>query len=304
MRVQDESDEVQAVLKALSDPTRRWLLGQMDTNAATDIQWLRPRARRTRQTLYKHLDVLIRARLVTKSGYGKRIVYHLDPRPLHRVFTGLARRYERDLLPLEPELDLSAGETPLIMSGRPYRSLERLLELLDEPYYTGFTMLMMMDGDVLARAPGSARDHQAWPGGYLDHVREVMNTAVVLYEALGSMRWLPFDLPDALAVLFAHDLEKPWAYEEKDGSWLLLAEFRDKEFAHAFRVRKLASCGVRLPESLERAMRLTKSEGRLPPLAAFTRMCDIVSTRIWPQHPGRSGGDAGRPGAPYDPWAG
>src|SRR5262249_9207094 len=71
--------------------------------------------------------------------------------------------------------------------------------------------------DLFWSARGSSHNHQAWAGGYAHHVREVMNVAVVLYDALGQLRPLPFSLSDALVVLFVHDLEKPWAYEQVRG---------------------------------------------------------------------------------------
>jgi hypothetical protein len=45
-----------------------------------------------------------------------------------------------------------------------------------------------------------------------------MNTAVILYHTFGQLRPMPFSLSDALVVLFVHDLEKPWAYEEVGGA--------------------------------------------------------------------------------------
>ena len=63
-------------------------------------------------------------------------------------------------------------------------------------------------GAAFAAAKGSGRNHQAWEGGYLDHVRETMNIARWLYAT--SPRALPFKLSDALVVMFLHDVEKPF----------------------------------------------------------------------------------------------
>src|SRR5690606_18738444 len=62
------------------------------------------------------------------------------------------------------------------------------------------------------KAPGSTNNHQAWEGGYMDHICEAMNTACALYSALNSRRPLPFTLGDALLCLYLHDIEKPWKY--------------------------------------------------------------------------------------------
>lgn len=63
-------------------------------------------------------------------------------------------------------------------------------------------------------APGSSHNHQAWHGGYRDHIVECLNIARSLHAALAEIRPLPFSLADALTVLYLHDLEKPWKYAQ------------------------------------------------------------------------------------------
>ena len=182
----------------------------------------------------------------------------------------------------------------------PYLTFDQLLRLVDEPYRSAFRRLLAEYGDLFRAARGSSHNHQAWAGGYADHVREVMNTAVVLYDGLGQLRPLPFSLSDALVVLFVHDLEKPWAYEQVGGTW----RRRDglKENAHEFRLAKLAEVGVSLPEELECAVRFVEGEGghysnrarAMSPLAALCHMCDVASARLWHDYPLERD----------DPWAG
>jgi len=181
-----------------------------------------------------------------------------------------------------------------------YLTFEQLLERVDEPYRTAFRRLLDACGELFRSARGASHNHQAWAGGYADHVREVMNTAVVLHDALGRLRPLPFSLSDALVVLFVHDLEKPWAYEEVEGAWRRREGL--KENAHAFRMGKLAEVGVTLPSELERAVFFVEGEGShysnrtraMSPLAAFCHMCDVASARLWHDHPLERD----------DPWAG
>ncbi len=61
-------------------------------------------------------------------------------------------------------------------------------------------------------APGSTGNHQAWQGGYVDHVTETMNIATQMYFKFEELRGLPFVLSDPLVVLYLHDLEKPWKH--------------------------------------------------------------------------------------------
>jgi hypothetical protein len=127
-----------------------------------------------------------------------------------------------------------------------------------------------------------------------------MNVAVVLYETLGRLRPLLFSLSDALTVLFVHDLEKPWAYEETGEGWRRREGF--KEAAHEFRLARLAAAGVTLPPELERAVFFVEGEGAqysnrtrgMSPLAAFCHMCDVASARLWHDCPRER----------EDPWVG
>jgi hypothetical protein len=172
-----------------------------------------------------------------------------------------------------------------------YLPFGELLQRVDEPYRSAFRRLLAEHEKRFRSARGSSHNHQAWTGGYIDHIREVMNAAVVLYDALGSLRPLPFSLSDALVVLFVHDLEKPWAYEEVEGVWNRREGF--KENAHAFRLAKLAEVGVTLPAELERGVFFVEGEGSqysnrsrgMSPLAAFCHMCDVASARLWHDYP-------------------
>ena len=172
-----------------------------------------------------------------------------------------------------------------------YLTFDQLLQRVDEPYRSAFRRLLAEYGELFKSARGSSHNHQAWAGGYADHIREVMNTAVVLYGALAQLRPLPFSLSDALVVLFVHDLEKPWAYEEAGGAWRRKEGL--KENAHPFRLAKLAEVGVTLPEEVERAVCLVEGEGShysnraraMSPLAALCHMCDVASARLWHDHP-------------------
>jgi hypothetical protein len=182
----------------------------------------------------------------------------------------------------------------------PYLSFAGLLQRVDQPYRSAFEQLLAEHDDLFRSARGSTRNHQAWVGGYADHVREVMNVAVVLYDTLGQLRPLPFSLSDALVVLFVHDLEKPWAYEEVDRTWRRREGL--KENAHGFRLAKLAEAGVTLPAELEPAVLFVEGEGShysnrtrgMSPLAAFCNMCDVASARLWHDYPRERD----------DPWAG
>ena len=175
-----------------------------------------------------------------------------------------------------------------------YRSLDQLLDLVDPPQRDGCRALLASHAAAIAAAPGSSHNHQAWPGGYLDHVQEAMNVAVVLYAALAAHRPLEHSLSDALVVVFLHDLEKPWAYElDATGTKVRKPALADKDGQQAFRIATATASGLALTEGQIDAMRFVEGElghysnkrRTMSPLAAFGHLCDVTSARIWFDHP-------------------
>jgi len=185
----------------------------------------------------------------------------------------------------------------------PYLAVEDLVGLIDEPNRSACSRILTDNRQLFETVHGSTDNHQAWPGGYLDHVAEIMNVAAILYRSLGALRPLPFSLSDALVVVYLHDIEKPWKYElGPDGRLQHVTALRGKDEQHAFRERKLAEYGVALTPEQWNGMRYVEGEKDeyssrrrvMGPLAAFCHLCDITSARIWFDHPAEKD----------DPWTG
>jgi hypothetical protein len=165
-----------------------------------------------------------------------------------------------------------------------YRSLNDLLLYLEEAQGDACRRLLKDHRERFLRARGSSHNHQAWPGGYLDHVVETLNLAVVQYRALKVCRPLPFALSDAILVLFLHDLEKPWKN---------LIGFKTKADRREFRERLISDYGIVLTPEQANALRYVEGEGDdysgqgrvMGPLAAFCHVCDVLSARLWFDHP-------------------
>lgn len=175
-----------------------------------------------------------------------------------------------------------------------YYSLTELIGLIDQPFQSVCRNIFANHRELFHQVQGSRSNHQAWPGGYADHVTEVMNIAVREFSSLNQLRPLPFSLSDALLVLFLHDLEKPWKYEiGEDGKIRPREGIKTKAEARAFREKKLDEYGIVLTEDQRNA--LTYAEGELGdyspdhrvmgPLAAFVHVCDVISARVWHDHP-------------------
>ncbi|MEX0596611.1 MAG: hypothetical protein WD512_08925, partial [Candidatus Paceibacterota bacterium] len=97
-----------------------------------------------------------------------------------------------------------------------YHSLEQMLEMIEEPNRKACKNILVDNLELFQTVQGGAHNHHTWVGGYYDHIKEVMNIGIVLYQQLNSFRPLPFTLSDLLLVLYLHDIEKPWRYELKD----------------------------------------------------------------------------------------
>lgn len=172
--------------------------------------------------------------------------------------------------------------------------LSEMLYLIDEPNRSACQKILEENDKLFRTAPGSAYNHQNWPGGYFDHIREVMNIAVFLYQRLDSLRHIPFPISDVLLVLFLHDIEKPWKYQvDPDGELRCKQALATQEAVHKFREGKLKQYGIVLNTEQENAMKYIHGEGEdhtpakrvVGPLGAFCHICDVTSARIWFNHP-------------------
>lgn len=180
------------------------------------------------------------------------------------------------------------------MSSVPYFTIEDMIALIDEPNRSACNKLLSENRTLFQTAYGSTHNHQAWPGGYFDHVQEIMNIAVLLYTCLNPKRQLPFSLSDALLITFLHDVEKPWKYEvNSEGTLQHKASFRGKESHQVFRMQKLHEYGIHLTKAQREALQYVEGElgdytnqkRIMSALAAFCHLCDVTSARIWFDHP-------------------
>lgn len=142
--------------------------------------------------------------------------------------------------------------------------------------------------------PGSIKKHQAWRGGYEDHIEEVMNIAELLYKSMSKVRKLEFSLDSALFVLFLHDYDKLERYKMSGrGKFSRKSEY--KNLADHMQKVLREDYKYEIPEEEYNAIKYTHGEGSdyspdkrvMEPLAAFVHSCDTISARIWHKY-GRS----------------
>lgn len=176
-----------------------------------------------------------------------------------------------------------------------YFSIEELIEFIDLPYKEGCFAILQNNRQLFEKTFGSTHNHQAWEGGYIDHVTDGMNYAFYLYEFDASFgRPLPFSLSDALLVFFLHDLEKPWRIiVDKDGQAYNKAGLDSKDAFKKFRMEKLQEYGITLSPSLLNGLTYVEGEQKdysssrrvMNELAAFCHKVDVWSARVWFDYP-------------------
>ncbi len=126
-----------------------------------------------------------------------------------------------------------------------YRTIEELLALIAEPNRTPCLKILADHRALFQLVWGSTNNHQAWDGGYFDHVHEITNITVLLYGPMSKARPLPFSLSDALLITYLHDIEKPWKYERlADGILHHRDSMASKADHQRFREQKLEEYGA------------------------------------------------------------
>lgn len=159
--------------------------------------------------------------------------------------------------------------------------ITQLISRLDEPNRSKCKQLFEDNEKRIRAAWGSSHNHQAWPGGYIDHIEQVMNFALHLYATMSSeFHKLPFSLADARLVLFLHDLEKPW---KPASGW------NSKVERHTVRRELIDKYAITLTTEQNNALKYVEGEGDdydnkyrvMNEMGAFCHMCDVASARIW-----------------------
>lgn len=168
-----------------------------------------------------------------------------------------------------------------------YFKINELLNMIDLPNRKPCQKIYSDNKEMFDIAHGSSHNHQAWEGGYMGHMRDIMNIAFRIYSDMGSVRDFPFTLSDALLVLYLHDIEKPWKY---GGKTEVVDGYPDYQ---AFQEAKIKEYGFVLTDDHLNAIKYAHGEGDdfqktervSKPLAAFIHCCDTMSARIWFDYP-------------------
>jgi DNA-binding transcriptional ArsR family regulator len=101
-----------AVFKALADPTRRRLLDSLRRENGQTLGALCSNLSMTRQAVTQHLRRLEDANLVATIRRGREKLHYLNPVPIHEIYERWIRKYERRHLDALREIkDRAEGDT-------------------------------------------------------------------------------------------------------------------------------------------------------------------------------------------------
>jgi hypothetical protein len=186
----------------------------------------------------------------------------------------------------------------------PYFDIEILLEMIEGENGAACRRIYEDRRDKFEAAPGSSHNHQAWPGGYIDHVTDAMNIGLSVYELYSARRPLPFTASDVLLIVYLHDLEKPFKYTYKpDGTVETSDDFPDKAAGETMKRGVIDEYGIVLSPIQDNALEYVEGirddkyqRGRrvMGELAVICHIADLTSARLWYNHPLASS----------DPWIG
>ena len=146
------------------------------------------------------------------------------------------------------------------------------------------------------KAKGSTFNHQAWDGGYADHLAECFMINNTVYKALSTIRPLPFTKDSAAVALFFHDIEKPFKNINSDDKNVLFWQNHQETSLKSWESIKFdilnhmqETYKFALNDDEINALLYTHGEGSdhqktkrvMSPLAAHVHHCDNTSARIW-----------------------
>jgi uncharacterized protein YndB with AHSA1/START domain/DNA-binding transcriptional ArsR family regulator len=247
---------VDAVFKALADPTRRGLLDELFSQDGQTLSALEGRLAMTRFGVMKHLRVLEEAHLVTTRRRGREKLHFLNPVPIRLIhdrwvskyaepwaatLTGLKRRIEEERMdpvevphriPLSPQPD---GEGAMAVFEIYIKTTpERLWEAITDPKLRA---VYSFGVETHSSWTNGSRYESAVPGGFdiaagenieVDPPRRLVQTFTALWsdevKAAGTSRvtWEIYPVGDSCQLTVIHDRLAADANPELYGGWPMI----------------------------------------------------------------------------------
>jgi DNA-binding transcriptional ArsR family regulator/uncharacterized protein YndB with AHSA1/START domain len=105
------SGDMDAVFKALADPSRRWILDSLNARGGQNLTELCEGLDMARQSVSKHLAVLEAANLVTTVQRGREKLHYLNAAPINEIEQRWINQYDRGRIQALGDLKLALEGT-------------------------------------------------------------------------------------------------------------------------------------------------------------------------------------------------
>ena len=155
---------MEMVFKALADPTRRLLLDRLRERNGQTLRELCEHLAMARQSATQHLDVLVRANLVTVVRQGRERLNYLNPAPIQEIEERWISGFDKPRLLALSAIKHQAEE--YAMTSVPTYRYVTYIQASAEQVWRALT-----DADLTARYWGHANVSDWQPGSGWEHQR-------------------------------------------------------------------------------------------------------------------------------------
>lgn len=152
------------MFKALADPSRRQLLDRLNDRNGQTLRELCTGLSMARQSVSKHLAVLIRANLVSTIWHGREKLHYLNTEPINAIADRWINQFDRQRVRALADLKSALEATPMSNTDFVYTTYirttpERLWQALTDPEFTSRYWGVRFDSAWTAGAPMSWQYH-------------------------------------------------------------------------------------------------------------------------------------------------
>lgn len=157
-----------AVFKALADPTRRLLLDRLRERNGQTLGELCQRLAMARQSATQHLDILQQANLVSVVRRGRERLHYLNPAPIHEIEQRWISEFDKPRLQTISAIKNQAEEYAMTSAPTSVPTYVYVTYIHASP---GQVWQALTDADLTARYWGHANVSDWQPGSTWEHRR-------------------------------------------------------------------------------------------------------------------------------------
>jgi uncharacterized protein YndB with AHSA1/START domain/DNA-binding transcriptional ArsR family regulator len=199
--VSAEASGMDAVFRALADPTRRLLLDRLREHNGQTLGELCDHLAMARQSATQHLDILVRANLVVVVRRGRERLHYLNPVPINEIEERWIAAFEKPRLQALSAIKNRAEEYAMANAPTPvpnYVNVTYIRASAEQVWHA------LTDADLTARYWGHANVSDWQPGSTWEH-RSIDGSGYV-----GKVgRVLEAEPPTRLVITFANPGDEP-----------------------------------------------------------------------------------------------